>query len=328
MKFFSGNVSRWRRQRAFSVMELMMAVGIMSVIVFALYGMFDHTQRALRANVTQVDVLEGGRAAMELVTRELSQVAASGTSNCVNLLVGLAPSGDRTPSLYDAWFVRNNPYQPLRQGLLAANTMRTNHRYGVYYLRRENRDYCPSEFWLYDATNGVGTLGYFRSATNLPAEYLGSNFPFAAVAPVIRPNSTNFAKVADGVVHFRVAPFDAAGRPIDWWYHTQYTNLLFERFGKGVLPYFDAREEHWPGGPTRTTENRVTFVGPGLPAYLEVELGVLEPKTLEQMRSIAVGANAQARAERFLSNHVGQVHLFRQRIAIREGGQLGLISER
>jgi type II secretory pathway component PulJ len=313
-----------RRERAFSVIELMMSVGLMGVIVFALYGMFNHTQRALRANVTQVDVLEGGRAAMELVTRELSQVAASGATNCVNLLVGLAGS---ELSLSNAWYVRNYAYKPLRQALLTPNSMRTNHRYAVYYLRRENREYYPNAFWIYDATNGVGTLGYFHG-TNVPAEYLGTNYPYGPIVTRLLPNPTNFSRVAEGVVHFRVVPYDATGRQIDWRRHTNYADTLYRRFGTNVWPYFYAQEDRWQGAFSPSTENRATFVGPGLPAYLEVELGMLEPKTLEEMRSVAVGNNSQDRAERFLSNHVGQVHLFRQRIAVREGGQLGLISDR
>ena len=54
---------------AFSIMELLVAVSIMTFIVYALYQMFHQTQKALRGNITQVDVLESGRAALEMMSR-------------------------------------------------------------------------------------------------------------------------------------------------------------------------------------------------------------------------------------------------------------------
>jgi len=56
------------------------------------------------------------------------------------------------------------------------------------------------------------------------------------------------------------------------------------------------------------------FVSNAVPAYVELELGILEPRVLERYRSMS--GNSQAQIE-YLSNHVGQVHVFRQRVAIR-----------
>jgi hypothetical protein len=50
-----------------------------------------------------------------------------------------------------------------------------------------------------------------------------------------------------------------------------------------------------------------------VPAYIELELGILEPRALERFRGLGVG---QPQYE-YLSNRVAQVHLFRQRIPIR-----------
>jgi hypothetical protein len=54
------------------------------------------------------------------------------------------------------------------------------------------------------------------------------------------------------------------------------------------------------------------FMENAAPAYVDVELGILEPQILQRYRSIPVAA---AQRE-YLSNHVAQVHLFHQRIAI------------
>ena len=64
-----------------------------------------------------------------------------------------------------------------------------------------------------------------------------------------------------------------------------------------------------------STETRFAFLSNALPAYLELELGVLEPKARDQYQAFAAGS---IMAQRFLSNRAGQVHLFRQRIPLRE----------
>ena len=62
----------------YPLVELLTAVSIMLVIIYALYMMFAQTQKALRANVTQVDVLElalghiGGRPIVNSVTSSSS----------------------------------------------------------------------------------------------------------------------------------------------------------------------------------------------------------------------------------------------------------------
>ena len=50
-----------------------------------------------------------------------------------------------------------------------------------------------------------------------------------------------------------------------------------------------------------------------VPAYVEVEVGILEPAVLKTYNSIP---NLAARAN-YLSNHAGNVEIFRQRIAVR-----------
>ena len=56
------------------MIELMLAISIMGVIIYALFTMFNQTQRALRASETQGGVSEKARAIMEIITRELEQV--------------------------------------------------------------------------------------------------------------------------------------------------------------------------------------------------------------------------------------------------------------
>ena len=51
-----------------------------------------------------------------------------------------------------------------------------------------------------------------------------------------------------------------------------------------------------------------------LPASVEVELGVLEDRTLQRAESLSGSYLAQSN---YLAGHAGQVHIFRQRVWIR-----------
>ena len=64
--------------QAFTILELLVAVSVMTLVIYVLYALFNQTQMALRKNASQVDVNEGGRAAMEMIVRELSQMEVSG----------------------------------------------------------------------------------------------------------------------------------------------------------------------------------------------------------------------------------------------------------
>ncbi len=52
---------------AFSLIEIMVAVGLMTIIVLGLLAMFDQTTRAFKVGMGQTDVLESGRATLHFV---------------------------------------------------------------------------------------------------------------------------------------------------------------------------------------------------------------------------------------------------------------------
>src|SRR5437879_197722 len=78
------NTPRFRRCSAFSLIEIMVAVALMSFIVLGLLAMFTQTQRAFRASMTQTDVLESGRIATDMIVRELGQMSASDRAYTTN----------------------------------------------------------------------------------------------------------------------------------------------------------------------------------------------------------------------------------------------------
>ena len=104
------------------------------------------------------------------------------------------------------------------------------------------------------------------------------------------------SRVADGIVHFVVRAYDANGLlllpPLNP--APPGTNILISA---GALP--DAPN--------------YTFRSNALPAAIEVEFAILEPQVLDLFRSMFANTTA---AQNYLSNHVGQVHLFRTRITL------------
>ena len=64
-------------RRAFTLVEVMVVVVLLSLIVYALMMVFSSTQAAFRASVTQAGVLDDGRAAMDLMASDLRAMAPS-----------------------------------------------------------------------------------------------------------------------------------------------------------------------------------------------------------------------------------------------------------
>src|SRR5690349_9405531 len=59
----------FRSRQGFSLIEILVVVALLSVIILGLIAMFHQTQKALLSTTTQVDLLESGRAAADLVVR-------------------------------------------------------------------------------------------------------------------------------------------------------------------------------------------------------------------------------------------------------------------
>jgi hypothetical protein len=294
-------------------MELLLAVSLMSVIILALYGMFYHTQKALRASITQVDVLEGGRATMDMLTRELAEMSACDLACGTNFVV-------RVSEVYKV-------IGPVVQPLLGAGPFgpneqpfRTNLLEDMFFLSRFNKDFRGTVYRVLYANNGVGTLSRFT--TNIPAAYLTSN---NLITNVLLQPVTNLVRITDGVIHFRALPYDADGLPMTATnrYTTNILLYAMKPIFVGTVLYtnifpgtnFFLWQDKWVPKNTLRWATNCAFLSNLLPAYVEIELGVLEQETLEQFKTFAPGSPL---ATNFLATHVGQVHLFRQRVPIRQ----------
>ena len=56
---------------------MLVTLALLSLIVLALMAVFNSTQKAFRASLTQTDILESGRLAMGLITSDLEAMTPS-----------------------------------------------------------------------------------------------------------------------------------------------------------------------------------------------------------------------------------------------------------
>jgi type II secretory pathway pseudopilin PulG len=272
---------------AFSLIEVLVVVGLLSLIILGLVAMFSQTQRAYKLGTTQVDRLEAGRAVTDLLTRELAQMAACHVSNGINFYVALAQA---------APFTQDLPGNPLPG--------RTNLLEDLFFLTRENQNWNAIGYVV--LTNRPGT-----GAWEKPLAGVGSLYRYSGKAPYgvsperlfnnatnafFRTWFTNLSPIVDNVVHFKVRAYDSSG---NWITNSYFSNTL-------VRPVNLAQ---YAGGEAEL----YYFSNNIVPASVELELGLLEDRAAERARSIG---DATAR-EKYLAQQAGKVHLFRWRVPIR-----------
>lgn len=288
---FLSRSARQGRALAFSLIEVLVVTGLLSVIIIGLVMMFAQTQRAYRLGTTQVDVLEGGRMATDLITRDLQQVAAAGQPDWVNFNCN--------------FYIGQPNFDPMTQELPGSAVRRTNLMQETFFLTRENQMWTAVGYFV--RTNDQSYLGYpaggggalYRFETNYSDTVFRRNPTWVWRDFVAAQTNANRAsRVLEGVVHFKLRSFDPAGR----WLATNLPVNIYTNFPSSpVLNY--------PFGETAY----LFFVSNAIPASVEVELGVLEAREIERARAIS---SPTARAK-YLADQAGKVHLFRWRVPVR-----------
>lgn len=286
---------------AFSLIEVLVVTGLLSIIIIGLVMMFAQTQRAYKLGTTQVDVLEGGRMATDLITRDLQQIAATpyNTTNFFLATLATVPStGDR--------------YDPLAQTLPGSANLRTNLLQETFFLTRENQNWTAVGYFV--RTNETGpTLGFpggsggslYRFENNYTDSVL-RRFPlqpwYDFVAAAVQTNRAS--RVLEGVVHFKLRTFTPSGMRI---VNSNYPNTFYP--GVWARLPIGAAAADYPFGETPN----LYFTSNAIPASVEVELGILEAREIERARAIT---SPTARAK-YLADQAGKVHLFRWRVPLR-----------
>ena len=295
------------REAAFSLIELMVTVALLTFIVLGLLAMFAQTRRAFTSTMTQTDVLESGRAVMDMLARDLEQMTPSEAPPLnVNNVAYLSTN----------FFAEIDPNftKPLYQALPGSNNRRSNVVQRFFFLTQANQVWTGTGYQvlLDDPSAGkVGTL-FRASATNVSragAAGLSGYFRDAFGPKLVL---TNLNRIADGIVHLRVRPFATNGYPLTL--APQLTGPQFQLLPGPNPLYAGVRNTFAYWNVNLPDQIDSYFFSNAVPAYVEVELGIMEPRIVERYRSMS--GNPAAQIE-YLSNHVGQVHLFRQRISVR-----------
>ena len=313
---------------AFTLVEVLVTVGLLSFIIFGLLSMFNQTQRAFRSSMTQTDVLEAGRSVMDMIASDLRE-----------LRVAVPPEfygGNSTN------FAVETDGGPIYQGLPGTPTLRTNFLDRFFFTSLDNQDWCGIGYVVIptDTNHAAGAL--YRYYNRIPKAYgtnllTATNMAFLSVdferqATQARLNTilglpvTNLSRVADGFVELRARPFAPNGFPIVAYNPSLYSSNT----AKDPLTYTNA---YYRAGPLVNYSRKVPaaaayrsvdsaawtdgmyFWSNMAPAAVEIEFGILEPGILKRYRAIE---NTNVAAQ-FLSNQVAQVHIFRQRIPVRAG---------
>jgi type II secretory pathway pseudopilin PulG len=214
---------------AFSLIEIMVTIALLSFIVLGLLAMFNQTQKAFRSSMTQVDVLEAGRAVTDMIARDMEQMVAS----------HLANFGNNNPQYFATnFFAELTPVmtQGVLQGLPGTGPIggpqdcRTNVFQDVFVLAKQNLDYVGIGYHVHpDPCSIVGTL--YRFSTNRPKSSLvaaitpvgftacglSGEFRLATIVPQGSTGPTNMSRIADGVVHFQIRAYDTNGMPFSFY---------------------------------------------------------------------------------------------------------------
>jgi len=278
-EIFSGSIENRKSkiEDAFTLVEVMVVVVLLSLIVLALMAVFNTTQQAFRASITQTDVLEGGRAAMDLMAEDLRELSPSLQNNAVN------------------FYAANASGYPLVQSFLTGG-QRTNVMENFFILKRNNQTWSGVGYAVYVTPTNLYSLYRFSMSTNVAA-----SSPLALynifTNDVYSGAWTNLSHLMDGVVQLTVRAYDNQGI----WMTNGYPS------------------------PTNATVANVQFYPPAfgeigfcmtnnaLPASAEIEMGVLEDRTLRRAESLSGNVTAQSN---YLAGAAAQVHLFRQRVAV------------
>jgi hypothetical protein len=283
---------------AFTLIEVLVVVSLLSLIVFALMAVFKSTQTAFRASITQTDVLEGGRATIDLISTDLKTMTPAywnPANSTPNYLV---------PNFYAG--VSNG----FAQTLPASSALYTNVMEDVFFVARDNQTWTGIGYFVRtnlaiqnpNTDNGLGNVAsLYRYETNVSLAQFAANqygllYGFNQARTAVNP-SNGVSKILDGVMSFKVRAFDPNGN----WLTNGYSL---------VTNSINVIATNYPG--YNWGEVNYYFYSNALPASVEVELAILEDRALQRVESLPT----TLLQTNYLANHAGQVHIVRQRSLI------------
>ena len=306
---------------AFTLIEILVVVVLMSFIILALMAVFNGTQTAFRASLTQTDVLEGGRSAMGMIKSDLEAMTPSYGRN-TNQVNGLRFATDGSgwsfvPVNFQVGVLASGTNTPLVQSLVGSSYLRTNVLESFFILTRQNTTWTGVGYVVdTTSTNYFNPLYRFSMSTNVMAadptvlfDAFLTNLPAYTGLPISQANSS-MSHLMDGVVDLRVRAYDPGGHWMTNYYYDPVYGLYVTNVNKNLSfsPVL--------GGVGSLGEVGFYMFSNTLPASVEINLGILEDRAIQRAESLPNVAPVWAQSN-YLAGRVGQVHVFRQRVWIR-----------
>jgi prepilin-type N-terminal cleavage/methylation domain-containing protein len=296
------------RNRGFTLVEILVVLVLLSLIVFALMAVFNGTQRAFRASLTQTDTLQSGRAVMDLIAGDLESMTPSdGQYN--TFLSGGIIFASNSPINFSATMATFPffPPSPLVQTLLGSpdNAQRINIIENIFILSKGNINGVSSWIGTGYAINtnlADGTLYplyRFYMTTNASAGWMGQLGLYSSFIALQFTNSGIWSHLMDGVVNLTMRPYDTNGI---WM-----TNGYYASPG---IPFIPVQNSIFAG--TTYSESQFSFFSNTVPASVQIVMGTLEDRTLQHAESLTGFGQSN-----YLAGAAGQVHLFSRRVWIR-----------
>lgn len=311
------------RSYGFSLLEMLISIGILSVLILALYSLFDQTQKALRANINQVDVSEGGRSVMDLVARDVARARSVGINT--NLII------DPKRAVIEQFIqpgtnlvvirTTGGLFGPAWRSVFGDEGRRSTMLHELFYLveQQPGRWVGAGLFVAGDnpqsTAQGLGTLWRYEDMNPVSARGARAGEQVALLNNRFLNNTTyrtNYvSRLMDGVVFFRVTPFGPQGQPLD----DQLLREVQNANANSPFPFpIPAGVVIGPNNaPPAFPINGTFFKNRSLPNALEIELGILPTQLVDQYRVLD---DVPAVRNRFLTNNAANVLVFRQRIPL------------
>jgi prepilin-type N-terminal cleavage/methylation domain-containing protein len=187
------------RRHAFSLIEIMLAVALMTIIMLGLLAMFYQTQRAMRVGNAQVNVMGTGDAAIHLMANEIKQVVAAG--DYARILGGGQPR-------YIPHLEATNRYLPLFWTRSFGGPQVT-YLQELFFIRRENDDWVGTGYFV-DPVTDQGGAGVLYRFERVEPTWKSNAIPILYNA-FQTANRTTVPRLADRIAHLQLHAFNADG---------------------------------------------------------------------------------------------------------------------
>jgi hypothetical protein len=234
---------------------------------------------------------------------------------------GMSPSygqSNVTVNFYVAPTNYVSPPSPLVQSLTGGSSQLTNLLENIFILSLGNSNGVPTWYGIGYAVTTNASPGplysLYRYSTSCTVQtnnqaMLYTNFTFFLTT------ITNGSHLMDGVVSLTVRPYDINGI----WMTNNVVYLPGQAVNgpgvtnQNVLYYNYNLTPYYTSIPQAAGQYGYVMYSNTVPASVEIDLGVLEDRSLQRAQSLELNTTSLAN---YLAGSAGQVHIFRQRVNI------------